>query len=137
MFCVCRFGSGSGPIIFSEVTCDESDNHILRCVAVGFSSLASLCTHNDDVAVVCCKSFSLITLCLCNESDHLSTKFRAVNSNSVKEGPMNSQFSTFAQAVFKLLSSCGPIFCRLIHQVRMYEFNCYINIDNWLLTQCA
>ncbi|XP_065884953.1 scavenger receptor cysteine-rich domain-containing group B protein-like isoform X2 [Dysidea avara] len=47
------FGSGSGPIIFSEVTCDESDNHILRCVAVGFSSLASLCTHNDDVAVVC------------------------------------------------------------------------------------
>ena len=69
MFCVLRFGSGSGPIIFSEVTCDEGDNHILRCDAVGFSSLASLCTHDDDVAVVCCKS---LNQCLCNENDHLS-----------------------------------------------------------------
>jgi len=60
MFCVLSFGSGSGPIIFSEVTCDESDSHILHCGIVGYSSLASSCSHSDDVGIICCKSFPLV-----------------------------------------------------------------------------
>ena len=58
----CRYGVGNGSILFSRVTCDGNENHILRCDTVGYSSLASTCTHDQDVAIICCESDVIINI---------------------------------------------------------------------------
>ena len=54
-----RYGPGTGPILLTQVQCDDDTNHILRCRVRGSSSLTSQCNHENDVGVICCK------LCLC------------------------------------------------------------------------
>ena len=57
IFCIYlyRYGAGTGPILLTQVQCGDDDNHILRCNFRETTSVTSRCTHNDDVAVVCCK----------------------------------------------------------------------------------
>ena len=46
-----RFGAGSGPILFSELTCTGNESIITEChhLLTGVHN----CTHSEDVGVVC------------------------------------------------------------------------------------
>lgn len=48
-----RYGVGSGPILLTQVECDDNYAHLLHCSVVAFSHLINPCSHSDDVAVQC------------------------------------------------------------------------------------
>ena len=59
---ICRYGAGSGSVSLTQVQCQEDDNHILRCFAMGVSALTSDCDETQDVGIICCKH----SLCQCS-----------------------------------------------------------------------
>ena len=56
-----RFGSGSGPILFSEVTCVGNESTITECDH--HSTGGHNCSHKEDVGVVC--EGQLVCSCVC------------------------------------------------------------------------
>ena len=46
-----RFGSGSGPILFSELSCVGNESNITECDHL--STGGRNCSHSQDVGVVC------------------------------------------------------------------------------------
>ena len=45
-----RFGSGSGPILFSELNCEGQENNLLNC---GSPVFVHFCSHEEDVGITC------------------------------------------------------------------------------------
>ena len=64
---------GTGGIGLTQVQCDEDDNHILRCSAMGIGTITSTtCDHTQDVGINCCKH---IALCISELKATFVTKF--------------------------------------------------------------
>ena len=45
-----RYGSGTGPIVLSNVACTGTETSILDCPA---GNVPASCTHSDDAALMC------------------------------------------------------------------------------------
>ena len=60
-----RFGSGSGPILFSELSCVSSESTITECDHR--STGGHNCSHSQDVGVVCegQSPCSMYSACVC------------------------------------------------------------------------
>lgn len=45
------FGTGSGPVFFSNIGCSGSEQHLLECPKTVF--VGTYCTHSRDVGLKC------------------------------------------------------------------------------------
>ena len=58
------YGSGTGPIWLVYVYCSGNEATIAECIHRGWGDTQNICSHSDDVSIVCHNSncYSLLTL---------------------------------------------------------------------------
>ena len=54
-WCRLRYGKGSGPIFLDTIRCTGYESHLLRCDHLGLGTVSDSCSHNTEVALVCCE----------------------------------------------------------------------------------